>query len=249
MLSTEQQNQLKSMLEENKHQLEHRLSQNKEEAGAREAAGELSMYDNHPADMGTELFEREKDFALEGHADFELDKINAALKAIEAGTYGKCAECGKDIPFERLEAIPAALFCKEHSPDQLVSNDRPVEEEVLEPAQGNTFQHHQFREVIDNEDSFREAARYGTSETPADLKGDYQNYNDLYNDDDDEGFTEDYETFAATGINGKNRQFYRSKKQEKYEEMLDDKNIESPLGNIPYHRSDGYVEGNHKDKK
>ena len=46
----------------------------------------LSAYDNHPADMGTELYEREKDFALEEHADSELNKVNAALQAMEEGT-------------------------------------------------------------------------------------------------------------------------------------------------------------------
>ena len=39
---------------------------------AQEAVGELSMYDNHPGDMGTELFEREKDMALNVHAGSEL---------------------------------------------------------------------------------------------------------------------------------------------------------------------------------
>ena len=29
--------------------------------------------------MGTELYDREKDFALEEHADSELNKVNAAI--------------------------------------------------------------------------------------------------------------------------------------------------------------------------
>ncbi|MEM5591840.1 hypothetical protein AAHH67_09065 [Niallia circulans] len=39
-----------------------------------ESVGELSSYDNHPADLGTELFEREKDSALEQHDQSELEK-------------------------------------------------------------------------------------------------------------------------------------------------------------------------------
>ena len=33
-----------------------------------------------------------------------------------------------------------------------------------------------FVKFADNEDSFQEVARYGTSETPSDLKGDYEDY-------------------------------------------------------------------------
>ena len=39
--------------------------------------------------MGTELYESEKDFALEEHADSELNKVNAALLAMEEGTLWK----------------------------------------------------------------------------------------------------------------------------------------------------------------
>ncbi|HHY59635.1 MAG TPA: conjugal transfer protein TraR, partial [Clostridia bacterium] len=34
----------------------------------RDSTGELSFYDNHPADMGNELFERGKDVALRDQA-------------------------------------------------------------------------------------------------------------------------------------------------------------------------------------
>ena len=44
----------------------------------------------------------------------EIEKIQAALRAMDEGTYGKCVVCGKDIPFERLEAVPTALTCIEH---------------------------------------------------------------------------------------------------------------------------------------
>ena len=238
---------LKQLLLEDQKNLDHQLEGNKEGSlegrDHRDTVGELSLYDNHPADMGTELYEREKDYALEEHADDELNKVNDALQAMNNGTYGKCKECGTDIPYERLEVIPATLYCVEHSPEQTLATDRPVEEDVLEFAHGNHFQHHQFREVIDNEDSFQEVARFGTSETPSDLKGDYEDYNSLYNvGHDDEGFTEDYETFVATDITGKETLIYASKKHEEYEEMLDDEGLEAPYGDVQYHRTDGYVE-------
>jgi RNA polymerase-binding transcription factor DksA len=43
-----------------------------------------------------------------------LGKIEAALKRIEEGTYGKCAE-GDDIEEDRLRAVPEADRCIKHS--------------------------------------------------------------------------------------------------------------------------------------
>ena len=40
-----------------------------------------------------------------------LSEVQAALKRIEAGTYGKCIVCGKEIPEKRLEALPWASRC------------------------------------------------------------------------------------------------------------------------------------------
>jgi RNA polymerase-binding transcription factor len=41
----------------------------------------------------------------------ELSDINEALKRILDGTYGKCVDCGNDIPEPRLEAMPSTLRC------------------------------------------------------------------------------------------------------------------------------------------
>ena len=40
-----------------------------------------------------------------------LAEIDAALKRIEEGTYGICTNCGKEIPVDRLEALPWATLC------------------------------------------------------------------------------------------------------------------------------------------
>jgi len=247
LLSAQQLNQLKEQLIEEKNALETYLQGEKEgsleNVAMRHTTGELSMYDNHPADTGTDLYERTKDFALEEHHDSQMDKVNAALQAVEEGSYGKCKVCGGDIPFERLEVLPYTLYCKEHSPEQHIPGDRPVEEDVLEPAHGNTFQHHQFREVVDDEDSFQEVARWGTSETPSDLRGDYEDYNSLYNEGhDDEGFTEDYETFIGNNLEGTQRIVYPSKKHEEYEAMLDEAGTDTPFFDLPFDQTDGYVE-------
>jgi DnaK suppressor protein len=74
---------------------------------------ELSNADNHPADMGTELFQREEDMALIQNAREILAQIEQAEAKIAAGTYGISDRSGQPIPKERLEAIPYATLTAE----------------------------------------------------------------------------------------------------------------------------------------
>ena len=53
----------------------------------------------------------DKELALEQAQESILNAVNAALDRIEAGTYGKCVECGRPIARERLEAIPYTPYC------------------------------------------------------------------------------------------------------------------------------------------
>lgn len=41
----------------------------------------------------------------------ELRLIDSALQRIDAGTYGNCSDCGKEIPVARLKAEPTAERC------------------------------------------------------------------------------------------------------------------------------------------
>jgi YteA family regulatory protein len=254
MLTNDQLNRLKQMLIDEKEMLNSQIEGNEEEGylngSQREATGELSSYDNHPADSGTELFERTKNLAMDEHHEGQIEKIDNALKAIEEGTYGKCAECGKEILFERLEAVPYTLYCVEHSQEQKLSDVRPAEEDILEQTHNTDFDRRQNEEMADNRNSFNDVAEFGTSETPSDLTGDHEDYNKLYiNNEKEGGFTEDYESFSATDIEGDDRQVFQSETEEKYEEMLDDAGMESQLGDIPYKEGDSYIEDEKKDMK
>ena len=254
MLTNDQLNGLKKTLIDEKDMLNMQIEGNHEdgylEGSQREATGELSSYDNHPADSGTELFERTKNFAMDEHHESQIKKIDGALKAIEDGTYGKCEECGGKIPFERLEAVPYTLYCVEHTQEQNLSTDRPVEEDVLEQTHTTDFDRRQNEEMADNRNSFNDVAEFGTSETPADFTGDHQDYNKLYIDNEKEGgFTEDYESFSATDIEGNDRQVFQSETEEDYEEMLDEAGTESQLGDIPYKEGDSYLEDKAKEEK
>lgn len=96
---------------------------------------ELSSYDNHPGDLGSELFERSKDLALRDNAMLQLQKIQDALESIKEGTYGRCQRCGQEIPLERLEAVPETTLCLEcrraAEEPRVTQRRRPIEEEVV----------------------------------------------------------------------------------------------------------------------
>ena len=66
---------------------------------------------NHVADDASEVFARERNLALRNNTEDLIGQIDAALERVEAGTYGICARCGNEIPAERLEARPYAIYC------------------------------------------------------------------------------------------------------------------------------------------
>jgi DnaK suppressor protein len=74
--------------------------------------GDLSIgRDDHIADSATETFMRELDEGLEENAEHLLEEVEAALRRIDDGSYGTCRACGRQIPEERLEAVPWATLC------------------------------------------------------------------------------------------------------------------------------------------
>jgi RNA polymerase-binding transcription factor DksA len=73
-----------------------------------EQVSELADYDQHPADMGSETFEREKDLSILEQLEDELAELQAALERIDAGTYGIDEVTDEPIAPERLEAVPTA---------------------------------------------------------------------------------------------------------------------------------------------
>lgn len=79
-----------------------------EDAGA---SAELSTYDQHPADVASELSDMEREDAVLHLAAGQRAEVVAALARIDAGTYGRCTRCGRPIPEERLEARPEARYC------------------------------------------------------------------------------------------------------------------------------------------
>ena len=75
--------------------------------------GDLSAYSFHMADQGTDAMEREKAFLFASQEGRFLWHIDQALRRLYKSpeTFGKCHNCGKDIAFERLDALPHARYC------------------------------------------------------------------------------------------------------------------------------------------
>lgn len=59
----------------------------------------------------SEVSESQRGEVLRGRAEQHLALIEAALRRIDTGSFGRCETCGKPIDPERLEALPWAPDC------------------------------------------------------------------------------------------------------------------------------------------
>lgn len=79
----------------------------------KDAAGDLSGYTYHMADVASDTFEREFSLNLASNEQNLLYEIEEALKRIETKEYGICVMCEDKITKERLKAIPYTKYCIE----------------------------------------------------------------------------------------------------------------------------------------
>ncbi|WP_254639592.1 TraR/DksA C4-type zinc finger protein [Cohnella sp. GbtcB17] len=197
----------------------------------RDATGELSGIDNHPADAGTETFERAKDIALLEREALTLEKVEAAIRRMETGEYGICEACGKFIPAERLLAMPTAVYCVEHEPVQAEKEGRPAEELFLHPPFGRTsMDESDEQNGFDGEDAWQIVESWGNSDSPAMAEG---NNNDDYNaiyieSDENDGFVEPIESFLAADITGHSSGIVRNSAYRRYLEAHEGEGLLEP---------------------
>ncbi|WP_088105021.1 TraR/DksA C4-type zinc finger protein [Halalkalibacter urbisdiaboli] len=158
------------------------------------STGELSQYDNHPADTATDFYERGKDIAINEHLRNEYEDILHALEKLDNGTYGICEVSGKPIPLERLEAYPTARTLVEYH-NQELSQHRPIEEEVLDGFRKFNFDGEGDETQFDAEDAYQSVAEF--NELP-------MVFEDSSLDENGEliGYVEELEGFLSTGIEG-----------------------------------------------
>lgn len=135
----------------------------------KESVQELSSYDNEPADLGEETFEREKDGSLLAAREARLRDIAAAERRLAEGGYGRCERCGRPIGDERLRAVPWAAHCvacqeeeeraARNAPGDADAEVVPMPYGVRPPRDDVGF---------DGEDTWQAVARYGTANSPQD---------------------------------------------------------------------------------
>ncbi len=141
-----------------------KLSETKDNIDNREVnsrgmySNELSGYDNHPGDAGTEVFMKEQDEGFKREIDHKLDEIDRSLDLIDEGTYGYCNTCKQEIDEERLEVVPYAkkcLTCKEL--EEIPIDNRVFE--TLEEEYSIYYSGSPYDNVIyDREDTYQDLA-------------------------------------------------------------------------------------------
>lgn len=77
----------------------------------RDAAGDLSGYSLHMADMATDNYDREFSLGLATNEQKIMHRIDEALEKIEENTFGVCEACNKKISKVRLKIVPYAELC------------------------------------------------------------------------------------------------------------------------------------------
>ncbi|MFZ2975181.1 MAG: TraR/DksA C4-type zinc finger protein [Candidatus Moraniibacteriota bacterium] len=105
--------ELKAMLLNEKEDLEKNLGRiakpiNKEEGDYETSFEELG---DDKDDNATEVDQYSQNLSVENSLEKQLQNVLDALEKMEKGTYGKCENCDKDIPLERLRVNPSARVC------------------------------------------------------------------------------------------------------------------------------------------
>ncbi len=91
-------------------------------------------------------------------AEDRLRLIDEALARVSSGNYGVCAECGDDIPIERLKALPFAVFCVDCQEKRTRSRGRwstvePYSERWTPPAEAEDQDNVRVADINRNEDN------------------------------------------------------------------------------------------------
>jgi RNA polymerase-binding protein DksA len=84
----------------------------------RDASGDLSGYSLHMADVATDNFDQELNLGLASTEQQLVNRVDAALKRVEDGSYGFSIKSGKPISKKRLEAVPYAELTIEEQKEE-----------------------------------------------------------------------------------------------------------------------------------
>ena len=104
----------RTLLQEERARVQHAISHLHDEhpGSLEDETDELATAaDNHMGDLASATVNREIDYSLGANSEQHLGEIDAALKRLDDGTYGRCTKCGREISRDRLEAMPWASLC------------------------------------------------------------------------------------------------------------------------------------------
>jgi DnaK suppressor protein len=107
---TSRYNELRKMLEERRRELMASVQVKMRDVRA-EGGKERDVLDQ--GESSEVDIQEDIEFALIQMKSETLNKIDAALRRLEEGTYGDCFECGEEISEARLRALPFAVRCKD----------------------------------------------------------------------------------------------------------------------------------------
>jgi RNA polymerase-binding transcription factor len=62
-------------------------------------------------DLAQECLSKESRSALVAWSRRHLKRVEAALRRLDEGTYGRCTNCGASVAPSRLQLLPAAPLC------------------------------------------------------------------------------------------------------------------------------------------
>ena len=94
------------ILDEIKH-----ISEDTLKKSQKDAAGDISGYTYHMADVASDTYDREFSLGLASNERQSLYELDDAIKKIEEGTFGICEECKSLITKTRLKVVPFARLC------------------------------------------------------------------------------------------------------------------------------------------
>ena len=78
---------------------------------SRDGSDNMTTYSDHPADVGSDLYERERTVGSVSALSVQIREFDEAIYRLEKGNYGICERCGDMIPIERLLSRPSASYC------------------------------------------------------------------------------------------------------------------------------------------
>jgi RNA polymerase-binding transcription factor DksA len=98
-----------------------RFAESSRAEASADTLGQEGALGQHPADYGTEVnTTMEAELSVDTIGE-QRRRVIEAIDRLDAGSYARCAVCGRDIDDERLEARLEVATCREHADTPVVT--------------------------------------------------------------------------------------------------------------------------------